>query len=143
MDLVKIARMLPADRLKHSGAIEYRVRPEHKIDIEGMSPEEREQLRQALLTAPAAKASEEANISKWVFAGGTAHEHRFARQILQDLDPLRVGRRRLRYDQPLHYAIVTSGALPDGSRAGGWHRDAVKDEDSRPLAVKTMKLDKY
>ena len=28
MDLAKIARMLPADRLEHSGAIEYLVRPE-------------------------------------------------------------------------------------------------------------------
>jgi phage terminase small subunit len=56
MDLAKIARLLPADRLEHSGAIEYLVRPEHKIDIEGMSSEEREHLRQALLTAPASKA---------------------------------------------------------------------------------------
>ncbi len=55
MDLAKIARMLPADRLEHSGSIEHHVKPEHKIDIEGMSPEEREQLRQTL-TAPAAKA---------------------------------------------------------------------------------------
>jgi hypothetical protein len=46
--------MLPADRLEHNG--EYRVRPGHKIDIEAMSPEEREQVRQTLLTAPAAKA---------------------------------------------------------------------------------------
>ena len=56
MDLAKIARMLPADRLEHSGSIEHAVKPEHKIDIEGMSPEEREQLRALLLTAPAAKA---------------------------------------------------------------------------------------
>jgi phage terminase small subunit len=55
MDLAKIARMLPADRLEHSGSIEHAVKPEHKIDIEGMSPEEREQLRQALLTAVADK----------------------------------------------------------------------------------------
>jgi phage terminase small subunit len=51
MDLAKIARMLPADRLEHSGSIEHHVKPEHKIDIEGMSPEEREQLRTLLLCA--------------------------------------------------------------------------------------------
>jgi phage terminase small subunit len=56
MDLAKIARMLPADRLEHSGSIEHVVRPEHKIDIESMNPEEREQLRETLLTALAAKA---------------------------------------------------------------------------------------
>jgi hypothetical protein len=56
MDLAKIMRLLPADRLEHSGSIEHAVKPEHKIDIEGMSPEEREQLRALLLTAPAAKA---------------------------------------------------------------------------------------
>ena len=56
MGLAKIARMLPADRLEHSGSVEYLVRPEHKIDIEGMSSEEREQLRQTLLTSPASKA---------------------------------------------------------------------------------------
>ena len=56
MDLAKIARMLPADRHEHSGSIEHTVRPEHKIDIEPMAPEEREQLRRTLLTAPAAKA---------------------------------------------------------------------------------------
>ena len=62
MDLAKIARMLPADRHEHSGpgggpiAFDANVRPEHKIDIEGMSPEEREQLRETLLTAVAAKA---------------------------------------------------------------------------------------
>lgn len=62
MDLAKIAGMLPADRLEHSGpgggpiAFDANVKAEHKIDIEGMSPEEREQLRQTLLTGVAAKA---------------------------------------------------------------------------------------
>jgi phage terminase small subunit len=61
MDLAKIARMLPADRHEHSGlgggpiAFDANVKPEHKIDIEGMAPEEREQLRKLLLTAFAAK----------------------------------------------------------------------------------------
>jgi phage terminase small subunit len=56
MDLAKIARMLPADRLEHSGSVEYVVPQEHKIDIESMTPEEREQLRKILLTAAADKA---------------------------------------------------------------------------------------
>ena len=62
MDLAKIARMLPADRHEHSGpgggsiAFDVDVKEEHKIDIEGMAPEEREQLRETLLTALAAKA---------------------------------------------------------------------------------------
>jgi phage terminase small subunit len=62
MDLAKIARMLPADRLEHIGAggepiaFNVNVKPEHKIDIEAMAPQEREQLRELLLTAPAAKA---------------------------------------------------------------------------------------
>ena len=62
MDLAKIARMLPADRHEHSGpgggpiAIDVDVKEEHKIDIEAMAPEEREQLRQTLLTGLAAKA---------------------------------------------------------------------------------------
>jgi phage terminase small subunit len=56
MDLAKIARMLPADRLEHSGSVEHVVRPEHTIDIEGMAPEEREQLRAILLKAVADKA---------------------------------------------------------------------------------------
>ena len=52
MDLAKIARMLPADRLEHSGSIEHRfVKPEHKIDIESMGHDEREQLRTLLLRA--------------------------------------------------------------------------------------------
>ena len=57
MDLAKIARMLPADRHEHSGpgggpiAFDVNVKPEHKIDIEAMAPEEREQLRELLLTA--------------------------------------------------------------------------------------------
>jgi phage terminase small subunit len=56
MDLAKLRRMLPADRLEHSGSIEHVVPEEHKIDIESMAPQEREQLRELLLTAPAAKA---------------------------------------------------------------------------------------
>jgi phage terminase small subunit len=56
MDLAKIARMLPADRLEHSGSIDHQVKQEHTIDIEAMAPEEREQLRKLLLTALAAKA---------------------------------------------------------------------------------------
>jgi phage terminase small subunit len=51
MDLAKLRRMLPADRLEHSGSIEHFVPEEHKIDIEGMAPEERDQLRELLLTA--------------------------------------------------------------------------------------------
>jgi phage terminase small subunit len=51
MDLAKIARMLPADRLEHSGSIEHLVKPEHKIDIEAMDHDEREQLRAILLKA--------------------------------------------------------------------------------------------
>jgi phage terminase small subunit len=57
MDLAKIARMLPADRHEYSGpgggsiAFDVNVKPEHKIDIEAMAPEEREQLRELLLTA--------------------------------------------------------------------------------------------
>jgi phage terminase small subunit len=62
MDLAKIARMLPADRHEHLGpgggsiAFDVNVKPEHKIDIEAMAPEEREQLRETLLAALAAKA---------------------------------------------------------------------------------------
>jgi phage terminase small subunit len=62
MDLAKIARMLPADRLEHTGAgggpiaVDVGVKEEHKIDIEAMSLEEREQLRQTLLTPIAGKA---------------------------------------------------------------------------------------
>ena len=62
MDLAKIARMLPADRHVHSGpgggpiAFDANVKEEHMIDIEGMTPEEREQLRKILLTAVADKA---------------------------------------------------------------------------------------
>ena len=56
MDLAKIARMLPADRHEHSGSIEHVVPEEHKIDIESMAPEEREQLRTILLKAVADKA---------------------------------------------------------------------------------------
>jgi phage terminase small subunit len=57
MDLAKIALMLPADRHEHSGsgggsiAFDVNVRSEHKIDIEAMAPEERDQLRELLLTA--------------------------------------------------------------------------------------------
>ena len=56
MDLAKLRRMLPADRLEHSGSIEHVVPEEHKIDIESMAPEEREQLRTILLKAVADKA---------------------------------------------------------------------------------------
>ena len=55
MDLAKIARLLPADRHEHSGPgggpIAFDVKPEHKINIEAMTPEEREQLRTLLLAA--------------------------------------------------------------------------------------------
>src|SRR5882757_960746 len=60
MDLAKIARMLPADRHEHSGpdggpiAFDVDVKEEHKIDIEGMAPEERDQLRELLLRAVSA-----------------------------------------------------------------------------------------
>jgi hypothetical protein len=70
MDLAKIARMLPADRHEHSGpgggpiAFDVGVKEEHKIDIEAMSPEEREQLRETLLTAQLLRQSKEANISQ-------------------------------------------------------------------------------
>ena len=49
--------MLPADRHEHSGPgggpipFDANVKPEHKIDIAGMAPEERDQLRELLLTA--------------------------------------------------------------------------------------------
>lgn len=49
MDLAKLHRLLPADRIEHSGSIEHIVKPEHTIDIESMSPEERKQLRRLLL----------------------------------------------------------------------------------------------
>ena len=55
MDLAKLARMLPADRLEHSGSVDHVVPEEHKIDIESMAPEEREQLRKILLAAVADK----------------------------------------------------------------------------------------
>jgi phage terminase small subunit len=57
MDLAKIARLLPADRHEHAGpgggpiAFDANVKEEHKIDIEAMTPEEREQLRTLLLAA--------------------------------------------------------------------------------------------
>jgi len=57
MDLAKLARMLPADRHEHSGpgggsiAFDANVKEEHKINIEAMAPEERDQLRELLLTA--------------------------------------------------------------------------------------------
>jgi phage terminase small subunit len=57
MDLAKIARMLSADRHEHSGpgggsiAFDANVKEEHKINIEAMAPEERDQLRELLLTA--------------------------------------------------------------------------------------------
>jgi phage terminase small subunit len=57
MDLAKIQRLLPADRHEHSGpgggpiAFDANVKEEHKIDIEAMTPEERDQLRALLLRA--------------------------------------------------------------------------------------------
>jgi phage terminase small subunit len=60
MDLAKITRMLPADRHEHSGpgggpiAFDVDVKEEHKIDIEAMAPEERDQLRELLLRAVSA-----------------------------------------------------------------------------------------
>jgi phage terminase small subunit len=57
MDLAKLARMLPADRHEHSApgggpiAFDANVKEEHKIDIEAMTPEERDQLRALLLRA--------------------------------------------------------------------------------------------
>jgi phage terminase small subunit len=57
MDLAKIQRLLSADRHERSGpgggsiAFDINVKPEHKIDIEGMTPEEREQLRTLLLAS--------------------------------------------------------------------------------------------
>jgi phage terminase small subunit len=57
MDLAKIQRLLPADRYEHSGpgggpiAFDANVKEEHKINIEAMAPEEREQLRTLLLAA--------------------------------------------------------------------------------------------
>jgi phage terminase small subunit len=52
MDLAKLHRMLPADRLEHSGSVEHRIVPaEHTIDIESMDQDQREQLRSLLLTA--------------------------------------------------------------------------------------------
>src|SRR5258707_6595058 len=51
MDLAKLARMLPADRLEHSGSVEHIVKPEHTIDIESMDQDQREQLRTLLLNA--------------------------------------------------------------------------------------------
>ena len=63
MDLAKLARMLPADGHEHSGpgggpiAFDVGVREEHKIDIEGMAPEERDQLRELLLRAVSADKS--------------------------------------------------------------------------------------
>jgi phage terminase small subunit len=55
MDLAKIARLLPADRHELSGPdggpIE--VKPEHKIDLASLEPEQRDQLRQVLLALKA------------------------------------------------------------------------------------------
>ena len=51
MNLARLRSLLPADRLEHSGAITHTVRPEHKIDIEAMDHDEREQLRTLLLKA--------------------------------------------------------------------------------------------
>ena len=77
MDLAKLRRMLPVDRHEHSGSIEHIVKPEHKIDIESMDHDEREQLRTILLKAVADRQAESGktrkrNIgSQWVFADDT------------------------------------------------------------------------
>jgi phage terminase small subunit len=57
MDLAKIARMLPADRLEHSGPNggPMQVNAEHTIDIESMDHDQREALRTILLRAVAGK----------------------------------------------------------------------------------------
>jgi phage terminase small subunit len=57
MDLAKIARMLPPDRFEHTGpgggpiGFDVNVKPEHKIDIESLDHDQREQLRAILLKA--------------------------------------------------------------------------------------------
>jgi phage terminase small subunit len=55
MDLAKIARLLPADRHELSGPSggPIEVKPEHKIDIAALEPEQRDQLRKILLAAKA------------------------------------------------------------------------------------------
>ena len=55
MDLAKIACLLPADRheLSGPGGGPIEVKPEHKIDIAALEPEQRDQLRQILLAAKA------------------------------------------------------------------------------------------
>lgn len=53
MDLAKLRRMLPSDRVEHSGSIEHIVKEEHKIDIESMDHAERDQLKLLLLKATA------------------------------------------------------------------------------------------
>lgn len=55
MNLAKLRRMLPADRLEHSGSVEHVVRPEHTIDIESMDQAQREALRTLLLNAVRSK----------------------------------------------------------------------------------------
>lgn len=49
MDLAKIRRMLPADRIEHTGADGAPLMPERVIDVRKLSHEEREQLRLILL----------------------------------------------------------------------------------------------
>ena len=55
MDLAKIARLLPADRheLSGPGGGPIEVKPEHKIDIAALEPEQRDRLREILLAAKA------------------------------------------------------------------------------------------
>jgi phage terminase small subunit len=47
MDLAKLMRMLPADRVEHTGRLQH----EHKLDIAALSHEQRDQLRTLLLAA--------------------------------------------------------------------------------------------
>jgi phage terminase small subunit len=47
MDLAKLTRMMPADRIEHSGGVQV----EHKLDIAALSHEQRDQLRTLLLAA--------------------------------------------------------------------------------------------
>ena len=47
MDLAKLTRMMPADRVEHSGGVQV----EHKLDIAALSHEQRDQLRALLLAA--------------------------------------------------------------------------------------------
>jgi phage terminase small subunit len=55
MDLAKLARMLPSERVEHTGGIAQNVPVEgtHKIDVEALTYEQRDQLRDILLAAVA------------------------------------------------------------------------------------------